>query len=150
MVRRLCAWGTLRLCVESRPRSRNLTWTRQRMGFSVSHSRGQSPDSSLTRFPVQNLDLPPLCSPKYKPGPPSDDAQVLSSRLNEALILYDAFQATLHKFRTFSHCLAQTFCPQVRCVYSQGSSSGCCILMQRVSTTTAMCSTLLCYPWLLL
>lgn len=72
------------------------------MGFSVSHPRGQSPDGSLTRFPVPNLDLPPLCSPKYKPGPPSDDAQVLSSRLNEVLILYDVFQATLHGFRTFS------------------------------------------------
>jgi len=38
-------------------------------------------------FLVPNLDLSPLCSPKYKPGPPSNDAQMLSSRLNEALIL---------------------------------------------------------------
>lgn len=35
---------------------------------------------------VPNLDLPALCSPRFKPGPPSDDAQVLSSRLNDALI----------------------------------------------------------------
>ncbi|KAF9782995.1 ribosomal protein S5 domain 2-like protein [Thelephora terrestris] len=44
-------------------------------------------DAPEDGFLVPNLDLPPLCSPKYKPGPPSDDAQVISSRLNEALIL---------------------------------------------------------------
>lgn len=35
---------------------------------------------------VPNLDLPAMCSPRFKPGPPADDAQVLSDRLNEALI----------------------------------------------------------------
>ncbi|KAH7887268.1 ribosomal protein S5 domain 2-type protein [Phlebopus sp. FC_14] len=35
---------------------------------------------------VPNLDLPAMCSPKFKPGPPSEEAQVLSERLNEALI----------------------------------------------------------------
>jgi len=44
-------------------------------------------DAPEDGFLVPNLDLPPLCSPKYKPGPPSDDAQVISSRLNETLIL---------------------------------------------------------------
>jgi len=37
-------------------------------------------------FLVPNLDLPAICSPKFKPGPPSEEAQVLSERLNEALI----------------------------------------------------------------
>ncbi|KDQ64066.1 hypothetical protein JAAARDRAFT_166025 [Jaapia argillacea MUCL 33604] len=37
-------------------------------------------------FLVPNLDLPALCSPKFKPGPPAEEAQVLSDRLNEALI----------------------------------------------------------------
>lgn len=44
-------------------------------------------DAPEDGFLVPNLDLPPLCSPKYKPGPPSDDAQVISSRLNEVLVL---------------------------------------------------------------
>jgi exosome complex component RRP43 len=35
---------------------------------------------------VPNLDLPAICSPKFKPGPPTEEAQVLSDRLNEALI----------------------------------------------------------------
>ncbi|KAJ7284965.1 ribosomal protein S5 domain 2-type protein [Mycena rebaudengoi] len=36
-------------------------------------------------FLVPNIDLPALCSPKFKPGPPTEEAQVLSDRLNEAL-----------------------------------------------------------------
>jgi exosome complex component RRP43 len=36
--------------------------------------------------PVPNLDLPAMCSPKFKPGPPSEEAQVLSDRLNQVLI----------------------------------------------------------------
>ncbi|KAF7789424.1 hypothetical protein EIP86_000368 [Pleurotus ostreatoroseus] len=35
---------------------------------------------------VPNLDLPAICSPKFKPGPPSEEAQVLSDRLNEILV----------------------------------------------------------------
>lgn len=30
-----------------------------------------------------SVDLPPLCSPKYRPGPPSDDAQVATSFMNQ-------------------------------------------------------------------
>ncbi|KAH7108048.1 ribosomal protein S5 domain 2-type protein [Auriculariales sp. MPI-PUGE-AT-0066] len=37
-------------------------------------------------FIVPNLDLPAICSPKFKPGAPSDEAQVLSSRLYDLLI----------------------------------------------------------------
>ena len=35
---------------------------------------------------VPNIDLPALCSPKFKPGPPSEEAQVLSEKLNEVLV----------------------------------------------------------------
>jgi len=35
---------------------------------------------------VPNIDLPAICSPKFKPGPPTEEAQVLSDRLNEALV----------------------------------------------------------------
>lgn len=40
-------------------------------------------------FLVPNLDLPAMCSPKFKPGPPSEEAQVLSERLNEVLLASD-------------------------------------------------------------
>ncbi|KAI0340831.1 hypothetical protein BDW22DRAFT_1378258 [Trametopsis cervina] len=43
-------------------------------------------DSPDDGFIVPNLDLPAICSPRFKPGPPSEDAQVLSDRLNEVLI----------------------------------------------------------------
>ncbi|KAI0302799.1 ribosomal protein S5 domain 2-type protein [Multifurca ochricompacta] len=32
-------------------------------------------------FLVPNIDLPALCGPRFKPGPPSEEAQVLSDRL---------------------------------------------------------------------
>ncbi|KAG5644807.1 hypothetical protein DXG03_007629 [Asterophora parasitica] len=37
-------------------------------------------------FVVPNLDLPAMCSPRFKPGPPTEEAQVLSDRLNEAIV----------------------------------------------------------------
>ncbi|EGO01276.1 hypothetical protein SERLA73DRAFT_179422 [Serpula lacrymans var. lacrymans S7.3] len=36
---------------------------------------------------VPNLDLPAMCSSKFKPGPPTEEAQVLSDRLNQALVM---------------------------------------------------------------
>lgn len=39
---------------------------------------------------VPNIDLPALCSSKFKPGPPSDEAQILSERLNDVLAGYDS------------------------------------------------------------
>ncbi|KAL7422627.1 hypothetical protein Q5752_001918 [Cryptotrichosporon argae] len=46
------------------------------------------PDSARPNegFIVPNIDLPALCSPKFKPGPPGDEAQTLSSWLYELLI----------------------------------------------------------------
>ncbi|KAF8916305.1 ribosomal protein S5 domain 2-type protein [Mucidula mucida] len=43
-------------------------------------------DAPTRGFLVPNLDLPAICSPKFKPGPPTEEAQVLSDRLNEILI----------------------------------------------------------------
>ncbi|BGP37150.1 hypothetical protein JCM10450v2_001056 [Rhodotorula kratochvilovae] len=37
-------------------------------------------------FIVPNVDLSPLCSPRFHPGPPADEAQVLSARLRDILI----------------------------------------------------------------
>jgi len=37
-------------------------------------------------FLVPNLDLPAICSPKFKPGPPAEEVQLLSDRLNEVLV----------------------------------------------------------------
>ncbi|KZT37493.1 hypothetical protein SISSUDRAFT_1071149 [Sistotremastrum suecicum HHB10207 ss-3] len=45
-------------------------------------------------FIVPNLDLPALCSPKFKPGPPSEESQILSDRLNDILITSKALDPT--------------------------------------------------------
>ncbi|GAA5826297.1 hypothetical protein JCM11251_007246 [Rhodosporidiobolus azoricus] len=37
-------------------------------------------------FIIPNVDLSPLCSPLFRPGPPADEAQVLSSRLRDVLL----------------------------------------------------------------
>ncbi|KIY68420.1 hypothetical protein CYLTODRAFT_374405 [Cylindrobasidium torrendii FP15055 ss-10] len=42
-------------------------------------------DAPTRGFLVPNLDLPAICSPKFKPGPPTEEAQVFSDRLHEAL-----------------------------------------------------------------
>ncbi|KAF8508562.1 hypothetical protein JB92DRAFT_2732598, partial [Gautieria morchelliformis] len=38
---------------------------------------------------VPNIDLPAMCSPCFKPGPPGEEAQVPSDRLNNVLIVRD-------------------------------------------------------------
>ncbi|XP_077983660.1 exosome complex component RRP43-like [Glandiceps talaboti] len=34
---------------------------------------------------VPNVDLPPLCSPRFRPGPPSEQAQVVSQFVNDVI-----------------------------------------------------------------
>ncbi|KAN0116482.1 Ribosomal protein S5 domain 2-type fold [Russula decolorans] len=36
-------------------------------------------------FLVPNIDLPAMCAPRFKPGPPSEEAQVLSDRLKSTI-----------------------------------------------------------------
>lgn len=37
-------------------------------------------------YVVPNLDLPALCSPRFRPGPPGDEAQRVSAALKELLV----------------------------------------------------------------
>ncbi|VDB85443.1 unnamed protein product [Peniophora sp. CBMAI 1063] len=46
-------------------------------------------DAPNRGFLVPNLDLPAMSSPKFKPGPPSEEAQIISSRLCEVLLAAD-------------------------------------------------------------
>lgn len=41
-----------------------------------SESTSKYPNDKM--FPVPNIDLPPLCSPHFRPGPPSEQAQILN------------------------------------------------------------------------
>ncbi|CAK9781848.1 ribosomal protein S5 domain 2-like protein [Cutaneotrichosporon oleaginosum] len=49
----------------------------------VAEPSGSRPDEG---FVVPNIDLPALCSPKFKPGPPADEAQTMSNWLNDLLV----------------------------------------------------------------
>jgi len=51
--------------------------------------RWRLPDS-IQLIAVPNIDLPALCSPKFKPGPPVEEAQVYSNQLYDLLISYVA------------------------------------------------------------
>ena len=52
-------------------------------------------------FTVPNLDLPAMCSPKFKPGPPTEEAQVLSDKLNEAIVTSVSFSSRFFHFSDF-------------------------------------------------
>ncbi|XP_034172645.2 exosome complex component RRP43 [Osmia lignaria lignaria] len=45
--------------------------------------RTESPEYG---YIVPNVELHPLCSPKFRPGPPSDQAQIISNLINNILI----------------------------------------------------------------
>lgn len=51
-----------------------------------SHSRASNCLYVIVGTAVPNLDLPAICHPKFKPGPPTEEAQVLSDRLNDVLV----------------------------------------------------------------
>lgn len=42
-------------------------------------------DEPESGFLIPNVDLTPLCSPKYRPGVTNDDALVLTSNLNDVI-----------------------------------------------------------------
>ncbi|OAD61486.1 Exosome complex component RRP43, partial [Eufriesea mexicana] len=42
-------------------------------------------ESSECGYIVPNVELPPLCSPKFRPGPPSDQAQVITKLIENIL-----------------------------------------------------------------
>ncbi len=44
------------------------------------------PEEPDNGFLLVNVELPPLCSSEFRPGPPSDKAQALSAFLNNIVI----------------------------------------------------------------
>jgi hypothetical protein len=107
-------------------------------GFLGSHFRvTKSTDSSNVNPPlVPNIDLPAMCAPRFKPGPPSEEAQVLSDRL----------ASTITACATpFNHPLlpdivtltAQAFSPSQRYAYTPSAPRGCYTSMRHVLIMTA-------------
>ena len=71
---------------QGRDRRARARHARSRLHRYAAPSESIYPASRPENTLVPNIDLPALCSPKFKPGPPSEDAQVLSERLNDALV----------------------------------------------------------------
>ncbi|WWC65487.1 uncharacterized protein I303_108105 [Kwoniella dejecticola CBS 10117] len=49
----------------------------------IAEPTAQAPNEG---YVVPNIDLPALCSPNFKPGPPGDEAQTYSNWLNDLLV----------------------------------------------------------------
>ncbi|WVW81134.1 hypothetical protein I302_103125 [Kwoniella bestiolae CBS 10118] len=49
----------------------------------IAEPTAQSPNAG---YVVPNVDLPALCSPNFKPGPPGDEAQTISNWLNDLIV----------------------------------------------------------------
>jgi hypothetical protein len=87
---------------------------------------------------VPNLDLPAICSPRFKPGPPTEEAQVLSERLNEALVAFVAFPLSLlhNTDNDDAYNTAQTSSHSPPSAYTPKNHLGSSTSTRSASTTT--------------
>ena len=88
-------------------------------------------------FLVPNIDLPAICSPRFKPGPPSDEAQTLSNWLNDMIVssvlpLLDPFPSLLTFVIVLGRCHRHRFAYVLEKQFGRYTSMSC------VSTTMAM------------
>ncbi|XP_060532147.1 exosome complex component RRP43-like isoform X2 [Cylas formicarius] len=94
------------------------------------------PDSPKQGFLVPNLELPPLCSPKFKPGPPSEEAQVLTQLIAD--IIDNSKCIDLEELCIYPDKLAWCLYVDLICLNHDGSLVDACIiaLMSCLNTVT--------------
>jgi exosome complex component RRP43 len=65
-----------------------------------------------------------MCSPKFKPGPPTEEAQVLSDRLNEVLTTFVSLMTWREKKSYLTHYIKirSNFLPLTTLSIEQGKS----------------------------
>ena len=66
---------------------------------------------------VPNIDLPALCAPRFKPGPPSEEAQVLSDRL--ALTITACVITSIHFISPDKACRAGVLPLSALCIHPE-------------------------------
>ncbi|KAG5895621.1 hypothetical protein JTB14_017730 [Gonioctena quinquepunctata] len=95
--------------------------------------RADTPDEG---FLVPNLELPPLCSPKFRPGPPSDQAQVLTQLIADSI--KNSKCLDLKDFCIFPDKLAWCLFVDFICLDFDGAVVDACIvaLMGALKTAT--------------
>nr|XP_021193091.2 exosome complex component RRP43 [Helicoverpa armigera] len=87
-------------------------------------------------FLVTNVELPPLCSSKYRPGPPSDSAQVTSNLVSDIVITSKCVD--LKDLCIIPDKLAWVLYCDMVCIDNDGSLVDACIttLMASLKTLT--------------
>ncbi|KAK7863974.1 hypothetical protein R5R35_000084 [Gryllus longicercus] len=84
------------------------------------------PEESNIGWLVPNVTLPPLCSPRFHPGPPSDEAQVASNMLAE--ILSNASVLDLRALCVVPERLAWAVYLDAVCLNHDGSILDACVV----------------------
>ncbi|KAG8956600.1 hypothetical protein FRC04_000078 [Tulasnella sp. 424] len=77
-------------------------------------------------FIVPNVDLPAICSPKFKPGPPGEEAQVLSERINSILIQADVVPTASLCIHPEKACWVLYI--DITCINYDGNAFDACLL----------------------
>ena len=105
-------------------------------------------DCLVTKKKVPNLDLPAMCSPTFKPGPPTEKAQVLSDRLNQVLTTSVLLLLLFNNFcLTFYLNLDPISSLYLLSAFTEGSQCGSFTSMPHVSITTGTHLTLHFLQW---
>ncbi|KAH0555340.1 exosome complex component RRP43-like [Cotesia glomerata] len=99
----------------------------------LAEPRAESPDCG---YLIPNVGLTPLCSSKYRPGPPSENAQVATKLVDQ--ILNNSQAVDLHELCICKNKLVWVLYCDLECIDCDGSLIDACIgaLMAALSTLT--------------
>lgn len=91
----------------------------------------ESPDCG---FVIPNVGLSPLCSPKFRPGPPSVQAQVITKLIDD--ILTNSQVIDLHDLCICKDKLAWVLYCDLECIDCDGSLIDACVGALMAALTT--------------
>lgn len=90
---------------------------------------------------MPNIELPPLCSPKFRPGPPSDQAQVITKLIEN--ILRNSAAIDLKDLCVYKGKLVWVLYCDLVCINYDGSIIDACI--GALTATLSTCKFLIIY-----
>ncbi|XP_044748617.1 exosome complex component RRP43-like [Coccinella septempunctata] len=84
------------------------------------------PENSKEGFLIPNIELSPLCSPKFKPGPPSEEAQIATQLLAD--IIKSSKCLNPEELCLFPEKLAWCLFADLECISYDGSLIDACVI----------------------
>lgn len=90
------------------------------------------PENNKEGFLIPNIELSPLCSPKFKPGPPSEEAQIATQLIAD--IVRSSQCLNLEELCIFPEKLAWCLFADLECISYDGALVDACLL----ALTTAL------------